>query len=507
MLANRQGGGLRLRRKNRVRVIAFTAALLAVILMIGPLGAALAQDVYEEARYIAPELAAGAQPYDAEHPENLLPEQLYAKSAILIEATSGKIIFEKNADQIMFPASTTKILTVFLGIVKGDLEATVTASSQTVNLPEGSSSIPLELGETINFRDLLFATMVRSGNDGANLIAESVAGSIPAFVDAMNQAAVMIGCTNTHFANPSGLDDLNHYSTAHDMALIAREAMQNELFRSIVNTFTYSLPRSNIRGSRVLVGTDTNWLNATEDNEYYYPYAIGVKTGYLNRAGYCYVGAANKGGVELISVVFYSSRAGRWTDSIKLMEYGFTQFVNVSPMELYAMNPTVIATSGYTFDDTDIGRLELGIRARMDTRPVEIVATKAEVENMARNLRENVLIEYTRETFATPVTAGETFGTLTYYPDDGGEPAVYDLYATRSIARRENAPLSIAEIEALTYADPNPFPPFSIEALFLLGWPVLALAAIVLVLRFALRKKTKKGKKRHIPKPNTRYFR
>ncbi|MBE0601710.1 MAG: D-alanyl-D-alanine carboxypeptidase, partial [Firmicutes bacterium] len=450
-------------------MIAFTAAFFMVSLLLGMFPAALAEDVVDKPVYIEPQLPAGAQAYDPQHPEVLLAEQLHAKSAILIEASSGKIIFEKNADQVMSPASTTKILTVFLGIVKGDLEATVTASADTVNLPYGSSSIPLDMGETINFKDLLYATMIRSGNDGARLIAEAVAGNVPAFVDAMNQAASMIGCTNTHFVNPSGLDDTDHYTTAHDMALIAREAMQNELFRSIVNTFTYSLPRSNLRGSRVMVGTDANWLNAADDNEYYYPYAIGIKTGYLDRAGYCYVGAAVKDGVELISVVFYSSRVGRWTDSIKLMNYGFTQFVSVTPMELYAMNPTIIATSGYSLDDQDIGRLQLGIRASMETSPVQIVATITEVEQMARNLRENVLIEYTRDTFATPITAGETFGTLTYYPEDGGEPAVYELYATRSIARRENAPKTIAEIKADTYADPNPLPPFSLEALFLLG--------------------------------------
>ena len=141
------------------------------------------------------------------------------------------------------------------------------------------------MGETINFRDLLYATLIRSGNDGANLIAESVAGNIPNFVDAMNQAAAIIGCTNTHFANPSGLDNLDHYSTARDMALIAKEAMQNDLFRDIAKTFTYSLPRSNIRGSRVMIGTDSNWLNGAEDNEYYYPYATGLKPGIWTAPG------------------------------------------------------------------------------------------------------------------------------------------------------------------------------------------------------------------------------
>jgi len=490
------------------RIATLLTVFIAFMVVFGVASTgAFAQDVTGEVAFIAPVLPEGVTPYDETQPENLLPEQLYAKSAILIEASSGTVIFEKNADQPMYPASTTKIMTIFLGIVKGDLNATVSASTVSTNLPEGSSSIPLEVGETINFKDLLYATMVRSGNDGANLIAETLVGSVSGFADVMNQAAAKIGCTNTHFVNPSGLDDVNHYTTARDMALIAREAMKNETFRDIAKTYTYSLPRSNIQGSRVLVGADTNWMNNTEDNEYYYPYAIGIKTGFLNRAGYCFVGAAEKNGVELISVVFYSTRNGRWTDSKMLMEYGFTQFVSVTPMELYKLNPTVIGTSGYSLEDADIGRLELGIRAMMDTRPVEIVTTKAKVDEMARNLRENVLIEYTRENFAAPITAGEVFGTLTYYPTDGGEPAVYELYATRSITRRENAPLSIAEIKDKAYADPNPFPPFSLESVFLIGWPFFLLIGVVVLLLKIFRKKTKRGKKRHIPKPKSRYFR
>ena len=495
--------------KREVRRI--TAVFLAVWAVTAIFGCAFptasATGFTDEATYIAPSLPEGVAQYSEAYPEDLVPEQLYAKSAILIEAKSGTVVFEKNADQQMYPASTTKILTVFLGIVRGDLNATVTASTASVSLPEGSSSIPLKAGESINFKDLLYATFVRSGNDGANLIAETLVGSISGFADMMNAAAAEIGCTGTHFMNPSGLDDIDHYTTARDMAKIAREAMQNDTFRDIAKTYTYSLPRSNLQGSRVLIGTDTNWLNNAEDNEFYYPYATGIKTGFLNRAGYCYVGSAEKNGVELISVVFYTTRNGRWTDTRMLMEYGFTQFASVTPMELYEMNPTEISTSGYSLEDTNLGRLELGIRARTDTAPVEIVATKAEVEEMARNLRENVLIEYTRENFAAPITAGETFGTLTYYPTDGGNPAVYDLYAARSISRRENAPKTIAEIKEETYADPNPLPPFSVEAVFLLGWPFFLILGVVLLLRGVFRKKTKRGKKKHIPKPKTRYFR
>lgn len=495
-------------KRTHKRIAALLAVFLAVLAGCGAASTgALAEEAAGKVAFIAPVLPEGVTQYDETHPENLLPEQLYAKSAILIEATTGTVIFEKNADQQMYPASTTKILTIFLGLVMGDLNATVTASTVTTNLPEGSSSIPLEVGETINFKDLLYATMVRSGNDGANLIAETLVGSVAGFADVMNQAAAKIGCTGTHFVNPSGLDDVNHYTTARDMAMIAREAMKNETFRDIAKTYTYNLPRSNIQGSRVLVGADTNWMNGAEDNEYYYPYAIGIKTGFLDRAGYCFVGASEKNGVELISVVFYSTRTGRWTDTRMLMEYGFTQFVSVTPMELYELNPTVIATSGYSYEDSDIGRLELGIRAKMDTRPVEIVTTLSKVDEMARNLRENVLIEYTRENFATPITAGELFGMMTYYPTDGGEPAVYELYATRSVTRREDAPLTIAEIKDKAYDDPNPFPPFSVETVFLLGWPFFLLLGIVFTMVRIFRRKTKRGKKRHIPKPKTRYFR
>lgn len=491
--------------KRKPAIIAATCVALALLLCAS--FPALAEETTNTVYYIEPTLPAGVADYDENYPEDLVSDQLYAKSAILIEANSGTVVFEKNADAMMYPASTTKILTVFLGVVKGDLDATVTASSTAMDIPSGYSSIPMKVGETINFKDLLYATLLRSGNEGANMIAEAIAGSNDAFAEMMNAAAAAIGCTGTHFANPSGIDDVNNYTTARDMALIAQEAMKNDTFRDIAGTYMYNLPSSNLQGSRVLVGDSDNWMNNSEENTFYYPYAIGIKTGFLNRAGYCYVGAAEKEGVELISVVFYTTENGRWTDTEKLMEYGFTQFVSVTPMELYEMNPTEVQTTGYSMDDSNLGLLELGIQATSETRGVEIVTTQAEVESMARNLRENVLIEYTRENFAAPITAGETFGTLTYYPDDDGDPVVYNLYATRSIERRENAPKTIAEIQAETDADPNPFPSFSLELVFLLGWPFFLLLAVILILRRIFKKKSKHSRKRHIPKPKNRYFR
>ena len=493
----------------------FGAVLAALVLLSASvpwsIPRALAQDTQQAAvddvKYIAPTLSSDAPPYDETHPENLTEDQLYAKSAILIEASTGEVIFEKNADAAMFPASTTKIMTTLLGLTMGDMNATVTMDDFSANVPSDSSTIPLSVGETINFQDLLYATMVRSGNEGANLIAETISGNINDFADLMNQTAVSLGCTNTHFANANGLHDDNHYTTARDMAKIAQAAMQNETFRDIAKTYTYSLPRSNLQRSRVLVGNSDNWLNASEDNQYYYQYATGIKTGFHARAGYCYVGSAEKDGVSLISVVFYTTKTGRWTDSKKLMEYGFSQFESVTPLDLYNLNPTVVQTTGYSMEDENIGRLQLDIQPLGDTRTVNIVATKAEIDTMARNLKQAVLIDITRENFATPVSQGEVFGTMTYYPSDGGSAITYQLVASRSIARRENAPLSIEEIEAATYADPNPFPPFSIELALFLMLPFAALFGLIRLLMRIFHKGPRRGKKSRVPKPNNRYFR
>ena len=188
--------------------------------------------------YIAPTLSKSADPYDPEKPEELSADQLYAKAAILIEATTGDVIFEKNADQTMYPASTTKILTTLLGIMMGDLSQEVTMTETAAQVEEGSSTTGLQAGETINFLDLLYATMIRSGNDGAQLIAELISGNEAEFANLMNEAAAMYGCTGTHFANASGLHDPNHYPTARDMAKLAQAAMQNDTFRQIAKTFS-----------------------------------------------------------------------------------------------------------------------------------------------------------------------------------------------------------------------------------------------------------------------------
>ena len=454
-----------------------------------------------------PTLSPDANKYDPEHPELLEEDQLYAASAILIEADSGTVIFEKNADQIMEPASTTKIMTTLLAIMFGDFDQTYTISENAVydEDPDGeSSSAGLRAGEEMNLNDLLYGAMLPSGNDAAKAIAEAVSGDIGTFVDLMNQAAEVFGCTSTHFDNPHGLHGDTHYTTARDMAIITREAMKYDEFRQVVSTSTYTCPKTNLMRARTWENGNRMIIPGTSEdaNKYYFPDAIGVKTGTTSSAGYCFVGAAERDGVELISVVFFSGRSPRWTDTIKLMNYGFSQYVNVTPIDLYNMNPIAVDTSNYSLQDTAMGKLDLTCVPADTSKSVSITATQEEVDTMVRNLKETVLIEYTRD-FVAPIQAGEVMGTMTYFPDIG-EPVVYNLQASRTIAKRENAPKTLEEIVAETEADPNPFPPFTLEIALYIAVPILGLFLLVRGLKKLLHRRRVRNAR--MPKPKSRYL-
>jgi D-alanyl-D-alanine carboxypeptidase (penicillin-binding protein 5/6) len=452
-----------------------------------------------------PTLSPNAEKYDPEHPENLSPDQLYALSAILMAADTGEVIFEKDPDEIRYPASTTKILTVLLGIIMvDDVYQYVTVSDTAVAIPEDSSSMHLHAGEEIRFIDVLYGTMLVSGNDGANVIAETVSGSIPAFVELMNSTAQMYGCTNTHFMNPHGYHDDNHYSTARDLAIISREALQNDLFCEIAASVTWSIPKTNMQRARTITTKSKYMIPATEEspNKYYYPYAIGIKTGSHSQSGYCFAGAADKDGVRLVSVVMFTGDRARWADTIKLMDYGFSQYISVTPMDLYNMNPITIETNNYSTSDPNRGKILLSCQLQNpESVSPKIVSTSSEVKRMAANLKNIMVFQYTRD-FSAPITAGETIGTMTYYPQYG-DPVVYLLTASRSGARRENVPKTLEEIVNETYADPNPFPPMNFEFCLILFGPIVLLG--ILLLLFHKYHKKDKSRRLHGIKPVHRY--
>ena len=451
-----------------------------------------------------PTLSPDAVKYDPEHPEDLMPDQLYAASAVLMTLDKGEVIFEKDPDTIRYPASTTKILTVLLAIMfidEDDLNEKVTVSETAVNVPEDSSTMYLKAGEEVRLIDVLYGTMLLSANDGANVIAEAVSGDIPHFVDLMNETAAAFGCENTHFVNPHGYHDDNHYSTARDIAIISREAMKNRTFRTIAGTVTYQLPRTNKQRARTITTKSEYMLQGTEENpnKYYYEYANGIKTGSHSHSGYCFAGSASKDGVDLVSVVMFTGKRARWADTIKLMNYGFSQYVSVTPADLYNMNPITIETSNYSTSDSNRGKVRLLCSPKEGS--AVIVATKAEIKRMADNLTDYVFIQYTRD-FQAPVTAGEEIGTMTYFPEKG-DPVVYSLRAERNVDQRDNVPKTLEEIIAETYADPNPFPPFSFELAMILFSPALVLILITGLIIY--RNKKRKAHRMRAPRPVNRY--
>lgn len=228
-----------------------------------------------------------------------------------MEMATGQVLYARHPDRLCPPASLTKIMTAILLIENSFPEEIVTASERAVQAP--SSSMHLQVGEQIKVRDLLYAILLRSANDGSIAAAEHVAGSVERFVELMNRKAKELGATHTHFVNPHGLHDPRHYSTARDLALITRYALRNPLFNEIVKTSSYSIERS-LNQQDLLMVTHAKFLQQ-------YAGADGVKTGYTRQAGFCFIGSATRKGRRLIAVVLNSPK--REKDTIRLMEYGF----------------------------------------------------------------------------------------------------------------------------------------------------------------------------------------
>ena len=255
---------------------------------------------------VAPQAHAEPSDWDESNPGALLPSHLYAQTAVLIDAETGDVLFDKDSLVRMYPASTTKIMTLLLAVESDiPLDQEITIPDVAENVPSDSSVVPVYAGEEMTFQDLLYGTMLCSGNDGANAIAYLVGGSIAEFVAMMNDRAAEIGCTSTHFSNAHGYHDETHYSTAYDLARITQVAMQNDVFRQIVSTPTYTMAPTVNRGAYNITNTAAM---VNPDSPFYYEGCVGVKTGYHSRAGQCFVGALDRDGVTLISVVLGAGR-------------------------------------------------------------------------------------------------------------------------------------------------------------------------------------------------------
>ena len=266
------------------------------------------------------------------------PPAILAETGVLIDAKTGQVLYDKNMNEQREPASTTKVMTALLALENLDLDTTVTIDAETP-FTEGSRVYLLE-GEQVTVEQLMYALLLESANDAAVALAKQISGSIPAFAEKMNAKAKELGAKNTNFVNPNGLHEEGHLASAFDLAMIAKEAMNNQEFRKLVTTYRYIIPATNKQDTRYLY--NTNRLIYDEKTKVMvdgimrpakYDGATGIKTGYTSHAGGCLIAGAKRGNTELIAVVMKSTDDGRFADAIALLDYGFANYKGTKAMD------------------------------------------------------------------------------------------------------------------------------------------------------------------------------
>ena len=328
-----------------------------------------------------------------------------ARSSVLYEPVSGTFILEKDANTRLPMASTTKIMTALLAIERLDLDEVVTVPAEATGI-EGSS-VYLKENDELTVRDLVYSVLLQSANDAATAIALIVSGDVKSFADEMNARAKEIGLCDTNFENPHGLDSENHYTTAHDLALLAAEALKNGQFKEICSTFKYSFNIS--EGKRTVVNHNKMLKR--------YDGATGVKTGYTDKSGRCLVSSAERNGITMIAVTL--NAPNDWQDHTKMLDYGFESYEAVRLSEITATEYKIPVTAGKS------DWVTVGTSAKGCTVPQKIgaVALRAEVD--------------VPSSLSAPLNVGDTVGKITVYD---GEKAIaaFDLTASEAVEEEKH---------------------------------------------------------------------
>ena len=359
------------------------------------------------------------------------PVTLEATASLLVDMDTGQVLHEVNADEMRYPASITKVMTALLvveAVARGELSMdtviTVDAAALT-DITDDSSTANIVAGEEITIQNLLYCLMVVSANEAANILAMAVSGDIPTFVELMNTRAQELGMEGTHFVNPHGLHNADHYSTARDIYTMAKEGMTHATFRELVSTDTYTVPATNKSAERTLYNTN-GLLTRFKYYGYVYPGTIGIKTGSTPEAGYCLVSAATRKGTTLCSVVLGcenpetgSNKVDRkqFTQSAKLLDWGYDNF------------------STATLLDADTYLEEMPVKFSADSshvvvHPAESVRTliPGQFDEAKLDLRLNM----DSKNAIAPISAGQSLGTVSVIYD-GQEYAQVDMVAVNDV--------------------------------------------------------------------------
>ena len=333
--------------------------------------------------------------------------QLYAQSAVLMDAKSGRVLYAKNADEVMAMASTTKIMTCILALENGNLEDMVTASAYAAGMPK--VKLYLREGEQYKLKDLLYSLMLESHNDSAVAIAEHIGGSVEGFAEMMNKKAAELGCESTYFITPNGLDSVNndtglfHSTTATELARIMayciNESPQREAFLQITQTPDYSFTNSMGRSYSCV---NHNALLTMIDG------VVSGKTGFTNKAGYCYVGAVQKDDrlftVALLACGWPNNKSYKWADCKTLFNYGFETYHYAEIFEEQEFEPVYVA-GGIPKEDDPYHKAYVELKMGVEQKPLKVLMKDTDMVEIRKVVPDSL---------DAPVIGGQQVGTVVY---------------------------------------------------------------------------------------------
>ena len=349
--------------------------------------------------------------------------EITATSAAVIDCLDGKILYSKNMDEKLYPASMTKVLTAILVVENCEMQDEVTISKSAINnVQSGYLTANIKEGEILTVEQLLNLLLISSYNDVANALAEHVGGSTEEFVIMMNKKAEEIGCTNSNFVNSNGAHDVNHYSTAHDMVLIGKYAMQYDEIKNIVNKIYYELGSTNKYAESDRLYQTTNEMLLTGSGNYY-KYAKGIKTGFTTPAGYCVMIYSEKNDMPLVSVVLKSTTSdSRYDDTRKILEYAYENNT-IKTIAKLGTNMQTINVENATADTK-----KLNVILESNLKAVVNVANEDKNIEPKINLYENL---------KAPIKKGQVIGTVSY--DIEGKTYTGNLIAETAVEKSHMA--------------------------------------------------------------------
>ena len=328
-------------------------------------------------------------------------KHITAPNLLLADTKTGKILYERNIDEKIYPASLTKLMTAILVVENCELDEIVTVSENAVlSVPTGYVNSNLQVGEELTVEDLLYVMLIPSANDAANALAEHVGGNIESFSTMMNSRAKELGCTGSNFTNPSGLHQEEHYTTTRDLFFISQKAVENDLIEKIIGTTTYTLPSTNKYTKEPRIFATTNYMMKKSMKNYYCDYCIGAKTGYTGEAKNCVVEFARKDGIELTAIVMgevAKVKGQKFLDAKEMFEYVFENY-----------NSEQVAKRNEKYDIVTVSN------GTKDTKELDLLykdnVNILKENNSNKEIKENV--EYTN--LKAPIQKGDIVGKIIY---------------------------------------------------------------------------------------------